>query len=157
ATSEALDSYKTIFSYEGSKRAFQRWIERTANVREMHDRKAVAKGVGVRFDDENKRIYLRTRISKAAPDTWTKIEEDILVGYSVGATNPVWGQIERNGKKYPYLLDYELTEVSLVDNPSNPDAIGFVICRADGLTDLIDTTEQEFPVSEVIERAGARI
>lgn len=166
-TSEALDSYKTIFSYEGSKRAFQKWISRTANVREMHARKAVAKGVGVRFDDENKKIYLRSRISKAAPDTWTKIEEDILVGYSVGGSNTVWGEIERNGKKYPYLLEYELTEVSLVDNPSNPDALGFTICRADGLTDLIDITESEEspaptpePViqeSEAIERAGARI
>lgn len=167
-TSEAVDSYQTIFSYEGSKKAFQRWIQRTANVREMHSRKAVAKGVGVRFDDENKKIYLRSRISKAAPDTWTKIEEDILVGYSVGGSNTVWGEIERNGKKYPYLLEYELTEVSLVDNPSNPDALGLTICRADGLTDLIDTTEPEMtplipepetssPEPEAVERAGARI
>ncbi len=168
-TSEALDSYKTIFSYEGSKRAFQRWVERTANVREMHDRKAVAKGVGVVFDDDNRNIWLRSRISRGAPDTWAKVEENILTGYSVGATKPVWGKIERDGETYPYLLDYELTEVSLVDNPSNPDAFGLTICRADGLTDLIDTAEPEEPAptpepvtsptitEPEVERAGARI
>jgi hypothetical protein len=178
ATSEAIDSYGTIFSYEGSKRAFQRWIDRTANVREMHDRKAVAKGVGVLFDDANKMISLRSRISKAAQDTWIKVEENILTGYSVGATKPVWGKIERNGVTYPYLLEYDLSEVSLVDNPSNPDAYGLAICRADGLTDAVDVEPEEIvqpepdkttPASSVavvvspslstpdLERAGARL
>lgn len=143
ATSEALDSYRTIFSYEASKRAFQRWIERTANVREMHERKAVAKGVGVFFDDDAKQVIVRTRVSRGAPDTWAKIEDGVLNGYSVGATNPTWSTIERNGKTYPYLTDYELTELSLVDNPSNPDAFGLTICRADGLTEVVDVTEPE--------------
>lgn len=143
ATSEALDSYRTIFSYEASKRAFKKWIERTANVREMHERKAVAKGVGVFFDDDAKQVIVRTRVSRGAPDTWAKIEDGVLTGYSVGATNPTWSTIERNGKTYPYLTDYELNELSLVDNPSNPDAFGLTICRADGLTDVVDTTEPE--------------
>ena len=47
--------------------------------REMHDRKAVAKGVGVFFDDENKKIVVRSRVSKGAKDTWAKVEEGILM------------------------------------------------------------------------------
>jgi hypothetical protein len=173
ATSEALDSYKTIFSYEASKKAFKQWIDRTANVREMHERKAVAKGVGVFFDDDTKQVIVRTRVSRGAPDTWAKIEDGVLNGYSVGATNPVWSTIERNGKIYPYLTDYELNELSLVDNPSNPDAFGLTICRADGLTDVVDVTEPEPPPADTtssvsgavtvpssdasLERAGARV
>lgn len=164
ATSEAVDSYGTIFSYEASKKAFQTWIERTANVREMHDRKAVAKGIGVQFDDENKKIFVRTRVSRAAQDTWTKLEEGILSGFSVGAVNPVWGKTERNGKMYPYLTSYDLAELSYVDNASNPDGQGLALCRADGLTELVDTTENEPEETAVevvatpendVERAGA--
>ncbi len=177
ATSEAVDSFGTIFSYEASKRAFQNWIERTANVREMHDKKAVGKGVGVHFDDANEKISVQTYVSRShdGENSWTKIEEGILKGYSVGATNPVWGTIERDGKKYPYLISYELAELSLVDNPSNPDASGLVICRADGLTDLVDTTDESIPAVSssagvsvpspllsstaggVVERVGARV
>lgn len=160
ATSEAVDSFGTVFSYEASKQAFKQWIERTANVREMHDRKAVGKGVGVHFDDANKQVIVRLRVSKGAPDTWTKIQEGVLSGLSVGAGKPhVWESIERNGKFYPCLTSYSLTELSLVDNASNPDGHGLTVCRADGLTDLIDTTEPEqtSPEPEVVERAGARI
>jgi hypothetical protein len=173
ATSEAVDSFNTIFSYEASKKAFQKWIERTANVREMHDRKAVGKGVGVRFDDDNKQVFVRLRVSKGAPDTWTKIQEGVLSGLSVGAGKPyTWENTERNGKSYPYLTAYDLAELSIVDNASNPDGHGLSICRADGLTDLIDVTEPEAPSSVTVnveldgktivqaigvERAGARI
>lgn len=143
ATSEAVDSYGTIFSYEASKKAFQRWIERTANVREMHDRKAVGKGIGVYFDDENKQVIVRSRVSRGARDTWEKILDGTLSGYSVGATQPKWDKIERNGKTYPYLVDYELAELSYVDNASNPDGQGLSLCRADGLTEVVDVTEPE--------------
>lgn len=167
ATSEAVDSFGTIFSYEASKKAFQRWIERTANVREMHDKKAVGKGIGVRFDDEARKIYLRTRVSRSADgeNSWIKLQEGVLNGYSVGATNPVWDSIERNGTKYPYLVSYDLAETSLVDNASNPDGQGLVLCRAEGLTDVIDTTEEQtassgesiVSVASPLERAGARV
>lgn len=143
ATSEAVDSYGTIFSYEASKKAFQRWIERTANVREMHDRKAVGKGIGVYFDDENKQVIVRSRVSRGARDTWEKILDGTLSGYSVGATQPTWDKIERNGKTYPYLVDYELAELSYVDNASNPDGQGLSLCRADGLTEVVDVSEPE--------------
>lgn len=180
ATSEAIDSYGTIFSYEGSKRAFQKWMERTANVREMHQKKAVGRGIRVRFDDPNKKIYVNTFVSRSADgeNAWTKLEEGILGGYSVGADahSAVWDTITRDGKKYPYLVSYDLAELSLVDNASNPDAHGLLIARADGLTELVDVTEPadtsipdssagaslsvSSPLSAtggVVERVGARV
>ena len=160
ATSEEVDSFGTIFSYEASKKAFQDWSERSANVREMHDRKAVGKGINWWPDDANRKIHVLLRVSRGAPDTWLKVEDGVLNGLSVGATEPLWGTIERNGKVYPYLKSYKLAELSLVDNASNPDAQGLVIARADGLTELVDLTEDVplagIPVSPV-ERAGARV
>jgi hypothetical protein len=143
ATSEAIDSFGTIFSYDASKKAFQTWIERTANVREMHDRKAVGKGVGVYFDDTNKQVIVRSRVSRGAQDTWIKIQEGVLSGYSVGAVHPTWGKVERDGKTYPYLMGYDLAELSYVDNASNPDGQGLAICRVNELTDVVDITEVE--------------
>lgn len=63
ATSEAIDSYGTVFDYEASKAAFARWL---GNVREMHERHAVGRRVAVRCDDEARRVYVRVRISAGA-------------------------------------------------------------------------------------------
>jgi hypothetical protein len=163
ATSEAVDTYGTVFSYEASKAAFQKWVNRTANVREMHQKMAVGKGIGVFFDDANRQVIVRSRVSKGAKDTWLKVQEGVLTGYSVGAINPVWETVERNGKTYPYLTSYDLTELSLVDNPSNPDSFQLSICRADGLTDVIEVEVEQptgsivQPTPEAVERKGARI
>jgi hypothetical protein len=167
ATSEAVDSFGTIFSYDASKKAFQKWMDRTPNVREMHERKAAGKGIQVRFDDTARQIHVRTFVSRGAQDTWLKVEDGVLNGYSAGAINPVWDTVTRDGKKYPYLVSYDLTELSLVDRASNPDAQGLVLCRADGvLSDSVDVSEQEAPAGvgslapfppSTIERAGARV
>jgi len=142
ATSEAPDSFNTIFSYDASKRAFEQWASKYSNVREMHDRKAVAKGIQYRFDDANKQIMVRSKVSRGAPDTWQKVLDDILCGYSIGATKCKWDTVERNGKTYPYCTDYELVELSLVDRPSNADC-NIAVARVDGLTDVVDVTEPE--------------
>jgi hypothetical protein len=161
ATSEAVDTFGTIFSYDASKKAFQKWIERTANVREMHQKKAVGKGIGVRFDDAEKKIYVITRVSRSADgdNTWTKIEEGIINGFSVGADgrSAVWDTVTRDGKSYPRLISYDLAELSLVDNASNPDAHGLLIARADGLTDLVDTTDDTPSIPVASSSAGVSV
>lgn len=131
ATSEAVDSYGTVFDYEASKAAFARWL---GNVREMHERRAVGRRVAVRCDDEARRVYVRVRISAGAADTWAKIADGTLRGASIGASNVVWQrQVRRaGGREQPVQVAtaYDLVELSLVDNPSNPDALGITIVRA---------------------------
>ncbi|WIG59999.1 MAG: hypothetical protein OJF49_002747 [Ktedonobacterales bacterium] len=131
ATSEAVDSYGTVFDYAASKEAFTRWL---GNVREMHDRRAVGRRVAVRCDDEARRIFVRVRISAGARDTWEKIADGTLRGASIGASDVVWErQTRRIGGQERTLnvaTRYELVELSLVDNPSNPDALGITIVRA---------------------------
>lgn len=152
ATSETVDSHGTIFDYGASKDAFTRWI---GNVREMHGRQAVGSRVAVRCDDETRRIYVRIRISRGAQDTWEKVLDGTLRGASIGASGVVWQRQRRRVAGEQRSLNvatrYDLVELSLVDNPSNPDALGVTFVR-DATPDatLLDLLDE--PASEVDER-----
>jgi hypothetical protein len=143
ATSEAVDSHGTIFDYDASKEAFTRWI---GNVREMHGRHAVGLRVAVRCDDESRRIYVRIRISRGAQDTWEKVLDGTLRGASIGACGVVWQRQRRRvaGEQrwLQVAMRYDLVELSLVDNPSNPDALGVSFVRDatpdDALLDVLE-------------------
>ncbi len=130
ATSEALDAHGTIFDYGASKAAFTRWL---GNVREMHERRAVGRRVAVRCDDEARRIYVRLRISRGAQDTWEKVLDGTLRGASIGASDVIWRRERRTlagrSRVVNVATRYDLAELSLVDNPSNPDALGVTFVR----------------------------
>lgn len=146
ATSEAVDSHGTIFDYDASKEAFTRWI---GNVREMHGRHAVGLRVAVRCDDESRRIFVRIRVSRGAQDTWEKVLDGTLRGASIGACGVVWQRQRRRVAGEQRWLQvatrYDLVELSLVDNPSNPDALGVSFVRDatpdDALLDVLDDDE----------------
>jgi hypothetical protein len=166
ATAEVPDSYGTIFGY--CPEAWQLWRR---NVREQHDpKKAVGKGIDYFLHPETRSVELLSRVSRGAPDTWKKIEDDVLTGYSLsvipdpeyGNDPQRWPKKEYNGKLYPYLPRYTIAEVSLVDNPACPDC-NIAIVRADGFaTEVLDTTitetEEEPPATKPpLERAGRQI
>lgn len=140
ATSEALDAHGTIFDYAASKDAFTRWL---GNVREMHARRAVGRRVAVRCDDAARRIIVRLRISRGAQDTWEKVLDGTLRGASIGANDVVWRRERRavagRSRWVQVATRYDLAELSLVDNPSNPDALGVTFVRgAEPDTALLD-------------------
>ncbi len=141
ATSEAVDSYGTVFSYEASKDAFGRWA---GNVREMHERKAVGRKVALRCDDEARKVFVRVRISKGAGDTWEKVKDGTLSGASIGASNVEWRTQRVGGQEVPVAQRYDLVELSLVDLASNPDAQGVAFVR-DAVPDaaLLEDVEVE--------------
>lgn len=160
ATAEVEDKHRTIFRYAGSKDAFTRW---RGNIREMHDpKKAVGRALEIKPDDANKRIIVRAMISKGAEDTWQKILDGVLTGFSVGGVNGKWSNEIIDGRSVPILESYDVNELSLVDNPSNPSANDLVIVRSDGLASDVLASETE-PAQNpggdnaVIERAGARL
>lgn len=164
-----IDTYGTVITYEASKRAFER--AKHIPIREMHQAKAVGKGIEWNGDDANEDIWLHSFVSRAADDTWTKVEENILTGYSIKGINAKYGTIQRNGKSLTAIIDYDLAEVSLVDNPSCP-GCDITIMRADGIDQTVVATDAEVqallqaeeaatppatPLAqpETIERAGA--
>lgn len=164
-----IDTYGTVITYDASKKAFSR--AKRIPLREMHQAKAVGKGLEWWGDDTDEDIFLHSYISRAADDTWTKVEEDILVGYSIKGQNAKYGTIQRDGKTIPAIVDYDLVEVSLVDNPSCP-GCDIAIMRGDGIESVIASdaemaevlqkeqpvvTQKETPTQQPFERAGARI
>lgn len=160
ATAEAKDAHGTVISYDGSKEAFSKW---RGNIREMHDpKKAVGRALEIIPDDEGRKIVVRATISKGAEDTWQKVVDGTLTGFSIGGKNGVWTERVIGGEKLPYLERYDQVELSLVDNPSCP-GCDIKIVRADGIAGeaLAPEDEAEPEVTRVeeaeIERAGATI
>lgn len=160
ATAEAKDAHGTVISYDGSKEAFSKW---RGNIREMHDpKKAVGRALEIIPDDEGRKIVVRATISKGAEDTWQKVVDGTLTGFSIGGKNGVWTERVIGGEKLPYLERYDQVELSLVDNPSCP-GCDIKIVRADGIAGeaLAPEDEAEAEVTRVpeadIERVGATI
>ena len=156
ATSETVDSHGTIFDYDASKDAFTRWI---GNVREMHGRQAVGSRVAVRCDDETRRIHVRIRISRGARDTWEKVLDGTLRGASIGASGVVWQRQRRRVAGEQRSLNvatrYDLVELSLVDNPSNPDALGVTFVR-DATPDIALLDPLDEPATQALSRANRK-
>lgn len=161
-TSESVDTYGTIFDYDSAKRAVERWA---GNVREQHDvHKAVGRRVQYTFDDENRQVILRAFVSKGAPDTWAKVCDGTLSGFSINAYNAKKQYRSVGNRQVPCYYDYDYGEVSLVDVPSNPDSAGsgLMICRAaafspigqEEVNDVFVEPTQE-PVAEVATSAVA--
>jgi hypothetical protein len=103
--------------------------------------------VGVRCEDETRRIFVTIRISRGAESTWEKVLDGTLRGASIGATNVRWERQRRSVGDQEREVDvatrYDLVELSLVDNPSNPDALGVTFVR-DAAPDvaLLDQLEE---------------
>ena len=166
ATMEEIDSQGEIVDYEASKVAFSNWI---GNIREQHDdKKAVGKAIDIRFDDENRGVWLGSRISESADgeNTWTKIKEGVLTGYSIGGMiNSIKDEVVQDAKGMPTtitrIMDYVLGEVSVVDSPSLGKFAEFAVVKSkDGslhTTDVLDSTEKMFAAPWWMQKFSDRI
>lgn len=119
ATVEELDSADTIITYEASKKAFSKWI---GNIREMHNPIAIGKKVEVQFDDANKGVWLGAFVSESTDgeNAWIKVKEGVLQGFSIGGSTKDYEFRDYDGQEILTITDYDLAEVSLVDNPACP-------------------------------------
>lgn len=139
ATLDNLDSQGDVVKSEASMLAFSR---ARGNIREQHDaHKAVGKMVNFREDeffdpDTNKfytGVYVTAYVSKGAQDTWEKVLDGTLSGFSIGGSiNKYSNEINKDsGSSYRLIEDYDLTELSLVDNPANQLASVFSIQKSE--------------------------
>ena len=127
ATLDNLDRQDDIVPAEASVRAFKNF---QGNIREMHDQtKAVGKMVEFKedmyFDPQTEEmfngVYVSAYISKGAEDTWQKVLDGTLAGFSIA------GDITEEDSVYDadleksvrIIKDYSLSELSLVDVPAN--------------------------------------
>ena len=127
ATVDNADTQNDIVTATASINAFEKF---RGNVREMHQPKAVGKIISFAPEtlyDENSGtyysgIFVEARISKGAQDTWEKVIDGTLSGFSIGGkvvdSEVAWN--EELQKTVQIVKEMELYELSLVDNPANP-------------------------------------
>lgn len=127
ATLDNLDKQDDIVTRTASLSAFERF---RGNLREQHDpKKAVGKVVKFRedtiFDQETNKAYngvfVSAYISKGAEDTWQKVLDGTLSGFSIGGAikDTEIAFDEDLDKTIRIIHDYDLVELSLVDSPAN--------------------------------------
>ena len=127
ATTDIIDKQGDIVTADASAAAFERF---RGNVREQHTPLAVGKVVAFKqdkiFDQATNKvyngIYVDVYVSKGAEDTWHKINEGILTGFSIGGNIKDSESVYNKEADSPVrvIKDYDLYELSLVDNPANP-------------------------------------
>jgi len=126
ATLDNVDQTGDVVTAEASMRAFERF---RGNIREMHGPNAVGKMVSfkpetfydAKSNDFYSGVYVDAYISKGAQDTWEKILDGTLAGFSIGGkikesdneVNKATGQTVR------FIKEYALMELSVVDSPAN--------------------------------------
>lgn len=110
ASTEALDSQGervTRAAIEGALADYMRF----GNIREMHQPSAVGKTQVAEMDEKGLKISVKVVDDNA----WNKVKEGVYNGFSIGGNATV-----KNGNVIEAL---DLTEISLVDRPANPEAL----------------------------------
>jgi archaellum component FlaC len=139
ATLDNVDKQGDVVTTEASLTAFKNF---RGNLREMHQPSAVGKIVSFKedryFDPNTKMfysgVYVSAYVSKGAQDAWEKVLDGTYSGFSIG------GNITKTDDTYDEKLDksiriikeYDLHELSLVDNPANQFANIVSIEKVDG-------------------------
>ena len=127
ATLDNIDRQGDIVPSEASVKAFEDF---RGNIREMHDdKKAVGKLISFKedsfYDEETEKFYkgvfVSTYVSKGAQDTWEKVLDGTLTGFSIGGRVKDYEDTynEEMDKSVRTIKEYDLFELSLVDNPAN--------------------------------------
>ena len=126
ATLDNVDKQMDIVTTEASVKAFAKF---RGNIREMHQPTAVGRMVSFKedkyFDPESKKfyagVYVSAYVSKGAQDTWEKVLDGTLSGFSIGGKMNKWDEAydEKMDRAVRIIKDYDLVELSLVDNPAN--------------------------------------
>ena len=126
ATLDNVDQTGDVVTAEASLKAFEGF---RGNLREMHNSTAVGKVVSFKpetyYDPKSKEfyngVYVDAYISKGAQDTWEKVLDGTLSGFSIGGKiNESDNEVNKaNGKTVRFIKDYDLIELSIVDSPAN--------------------------------------
>ena len=140
ASLDNLDKQDDIVTAEASMSAFAKF---RGNIREMHQPVAVGKMVSFKedkyFDPESKKFYsgvfVSAYVSKGAQDTWEKVLDGTLTGFSIGGRMNKWDDAydEKSDKTIRVIKEYDLVELSLVDSPANQFANIMSVEKVDGV------------------------
>ncbi len=140
ATLDNIDKQMDVVTPEASLKAFSKF---RGNIREMHQPSAIGKMVSFKedkyFDPETKKFYsgifVSAYISKGAQDAWEKVLDGTYSGFSIGGRMNDCEKVynEKMDQVVQIIKDYDLVELSLVDNPANQFASILSVEKVDGV------------------------
>jgi hypothetical protein len=143
ATLDNVDKQGDVVDTSASLTAFKNF---RGNLREMHQPSAVGKVVSFKedryFDPNTKKfysgVYVSAYVSKGAQDAWEKVLDGTYSGFSIGGNIKKYDDQVDSGTENPIRIikEYELHELSLVDNPANQFANIFSIEKVNGQTTI---------------------
>lgn len=145
ASLDNIDKQGDVVDADASVRAFS---TTQARIREMH-RDDLAVGRIDSFKEQEyydpdtnktyKGVYVTAYVSKGAQDTWEKVLDGTLSGFSIGGKiiHKEFVKMANADKPVRYIKEYVLNELSLVDNPANQFATIFSIQKNDSGEDII--------------------
>ena len=148
ASTEALDSQNEIVTRKAMEAAIPGWLK-FGNIREMHQPSAVGVAVKAHYDDVG--LLLEAHI--VDDNAWKKVKAGVYKGFSIG------GRVKSRDKANKSVItDLDLTEISIVDRPANPEAL-FDVWKADGpqregVTEQTEAVASEEPVSKGMMAVG---
>jgi hypothetical protein len=138
ATADNIDKVGDVVDFEASLTAFKNW---QGNIREMHAPIAVGKAISYKpirikgvDGQEYNAIQVEAYISKGAETTWQKVLDGTLRAFSIGGKilkKEMMQNKVHNGRPVHVIKEYDLGELSLVDNPANAVAIIDLVKKAD--------------------------
>jgi len=155
ATLDNIDKQNDIVTTDASMKAFSKF---RGNIREMHQPSAVGKMVSFKedkyFDPETKKfysgVYVSAYISKGAQNTWEKVIDGTYTGFSIGGRMNKWDDAydEKADLQIRVIKEYDLVELSLVDNPANQFASILSVEKVDGV-DVLKGESMEAEIENV--------
>ena len=132
ASTEALDSQNEVVTRKALEGALPDWLK-FGNIREMHQPSAV--GIAVKAHMDDKGLMLEAHVVDDA--AWKKVKKGVYKGFSIG------GHVTtRDPANKAMITGLNLTEISLVDRPANPEALFDVWKLADGLASETAATQE---------------
>lgn len=143
ATDSSVDRDFQIADPKWLDKAMPAWFSEGGNIREQHDGKRAA-GVAVTYQKrDDGQHWIDAEI--VDPVTITKIQKNVLRGFSFGAKNArvTVDKAAAGGR----IVDGTITEVSVVDRPCNPGML-FTIAKADSSGDLQPVEDPELVETE---------
>lgn len=113
ASTPARDLDGDVITLEAMKGSLTEYMK-FANIREMHEMKAV--GVAKEAEVDEHGLYIGAKI--VDPLAWLKVKEGVYKAFSIG------GNATERAKGDPHTITgLQLIEISIVDRPANPEAV----------------------------------
>jgi hypothetical protein len=132
ASSDAVDSDGEVITPEAMKAAIPDYMKFGA-IREMHQPIAAGTALEMEVQEDGKTAICAHVVD---PTAIKKVRTNVYKGFSIGGK-----VIDRDKVNKTHITVLKLVETSLVDRPSNPDAV-FTCYKADGIEDESDGVQK---------------